>query len=222
VDAAGTERLVEAARAAGVRSVRYVSGAGAAPDAARQWFRAKWRAEQAVRASGLAWTVVRPTWIYGPRDVSLNRFVGFARSLAMVPLTNRGRQLLAPVFVDDVARLLADTLESSRADGQVLEIGGPETMSLREIVGTALDVAHLRRPILPGPTALLKAMTLPLTLLPSPPLSPDAIDFINQPATVDTGPLLERMPRRLTPLGEGLATYLAPDSGPGTIDWSAS
>ena len=105
-----------AARASGVRSVRYVSGAGAAPDAERHWFRAKWRAEEAVRASGLAWTVVRPTWIYGPRDVSLNRFVGFARSLGMVPLTNRGRQLLAPVFVDDVARLLADTLEDPAAE----------------------------------------------------------------------------------------------------------
>jgi hypothetical protein len=47
-----------------------------------------------------------------------------------------------------------------------------------------------------------------LTLLPAPPLTPDAVDFINQPATVDLGPLLERMPRRLTPLDEGLASYL--------------
>ncbi|HEY6608667.1 MAG TPA: hypothetical protein VI277_05670, partial [Candidatus Limnocylindria bacterium] len=44
---------------------------------------------------------------------------------------------------------------------------------------------------------------------PEPPLTPAAIDFINQPATVDLGPLLERMPRRLTPLVEGLASYLA-------------
>ena len=87
--------------------------------------------------------------------------------------------------------------------------------------GTALDVAQLRRPIVPGPTALLKLMTAPLTLLPSPPLTPDAIDFINQPATVDMRPLLERMPRRLTPLAEGLGSYLAPDAGPGIISWSA-
>jgi hypothetical protein len=64
-------------------------------------------------------------------------------------------------------------------------------------------------------------MTAPLTLLPAPPLTPDAIDFINQPATVDTAPLLARMPRRLTPLAEGLATYLAPGSGPGTLTWSS-
>jgi NADH dehydrogenase len=220
VDAMGTERLVDAARRAGVRSIRYVSGAGAAPDAERHWFRAKWDAEEAVRASGGTWTIIRPTWIYGPRDVSLNRFVAFARTLPFVPMTNRGRQLLAPVFVDDVARLIADTLADPAGDGAVLELGGPDTLSMRDVIATALDVARVRRPIVPGPTALLKAVTAPLTLLPSPPLTPDAIDFINQPATVDTGPLLARFPRRLTPLVEGLASYLAPGAGPGTLAWS--
>jgi hypothetical protein len=62
----------------------------------------------------------------------------------------------------------------------------------------ALRVAHLSRPIVPGPAA---------------------IDFVNQPAAVDNGPLLERMPRRLTPFIEGLATYLAPESGPGEIEF---
>ena len=74
-----------------------MSGAGAAPEAARHWVRAKWRAEEAVRGAGLTWSIIRPTWIYGPRDVSLNRFLGFARRLGVVPLTNSGDQLLAPV-----------------------------------------------------------------------------------------------------------------------------
>ena len=217
VDAGGTERLVSAARQAGVGRLFYVSGAGAAPDAARHWFRAKWRAEAAVSKSGLPFTIVRPTWIYGPRDVSLNRFVGFARRMPAVPLTNTGRQLLAPVFIDDVARLAADSLVSDTAIDQVFELGGPETLPMREIVRRALRAAGLSRPILPGPTPLIKLAAAPLQLLPEPPLTPDAVDFINQPATVDIGPLLRRMPRRLTPLDEGLATYLPPASGPGHI-----
>jgi NADH dehydrogenase len=208
VDAAGTEHLVAAARQAGVKRILYVSGAGAAPGARQQWFRAKWRAEQAVRGSGLDWTILRPTWIYGPRDASLNRFVGFARQFQMVPMTNGGGQLLAPLFVDDVARLAADCLTDPAAAGQLFEVGGPETMRLRDIIARALRVAGIRRPIVPGPAPLIRLAATPLTLLPSPPLTPDAVDFINQPATVDPGPLLERMPRRLTPLDEGLATYL--------------
>lgn len=211
VDAQGTERLVAAAVASGVRRLVYISGAGAAPDADRHWFRAKWRAEAAVRASGIVYTIIRPTWIFGPRDVSLNRFLGFARRLPFVPLTNAGGQLLAPVFVDDAARLAADSLVDPAAANQVFELGGPETMTMREIVRQALQVVGLRRPILPGPTPLLKLVAWPLSFLPTPPLTPSAVDFINQPATVDLAPLLERMPRRLTPFKEGLATYLGPD-----------
>ncbi len=210
VDAAGTERLIAAARKAGVTRVIYMSGAGAAPDAKRHWFRAKWRAEEAVRGSGMTWTIIRPTWIFGPRDVSLNRFLGFARRLFMVPMTNTGSQLLAPVFIDDAAALAADSLVAEAAAGQVFELGGPATMTMREIIAIALRVAGLRRPIVPGPTPLIKLLAVPLSWLPTPILTPDAVDFINQPATVDLAPLLERMPRRLTTLEEGLATYLAP------------
>ncbi|MEO8639639.1 MAG: NAD(P)H-binding protein [Chloroflexota bacterium] len=208
VDAAGTEHLVAAARKAGVKRVVYLSGAGAAPDAARHWFRAKWRAEEAIRGSGIAWTIIRPTWIYGPRDASLNRFIGFARQLQAVPMTNFGRQLLAPVFIDDIGRLAADSVVAPAAIGQVLEVGGPETLPMREVIARALRAAGIRRPIIPGPAALIRLGAAPLKLLPSPPLTPDAVDFINQPATVDVAPLLERMPRRLTPLDEGLASYL--------------
>ncbi|TAL07431.1 MAG: NAD-dependent epimerase/dehydratase family protein [Chloroflexota bacterium] len=208
VDAMGTERLVAAAKEAGVRRVLYLSGAGAAPDARRHWFRAKWRAEEAVRASGMDWTILRPTWIFGPRDVSLNRFLGFARILPFVPMTNSGRQLLAPIFIDDVAAIAADALASESGRNRVFEIGGPETLSMREIIARALRVAGIRRPILPAPSLLVKLAALPMTLLPSPPLSPDAVDFINQPATVDMGPVLAALPRTLTTLDDGLATYL--------------
>jgi NADH dehydrogenase len=221
VDAQGTERLIAAAREAGVRRVVYLSGAGAAPDAKRHWFRAKWRAEEAVRGSGLTWTIIRPTWLFGPRDVSLNRFVGFGRRLFAVPMTNTGSQHLAPVFIDDAAMLAADSLVDDAAANQVFELGGPETFTMREIIATALRVAGLRRPIVPGPTPLIKLVAVPLSWLPTPILTPDAVDFINQPATVDLAPLLERMPRRLTPLEEGLRTYLAPQLGDATLAFDA-
>jgi uncharacterized protein YbjT (DUF2867 family)/ligand-binding SRPBCC domain-containing protein len=218
VDARGTERLVTAARQAGVGRVVYLSGAGAAPDADRHWFRAKWRAEEAIRASGLIWTIIRPTWIFGPRDVSLNRFLGFARTLPFVPLTNTGGQRLAPVFIDDAARLAADSITNEAAACQVFDLGGPEVLTMREIIARALRAARVRRPILPGPTPLLKLAAWPLRFLPEPPLTPDAVDFVNTPAVVDLNPLLERMPRRLTTLDEALATYLPPGSGPATLE----
>lgn len=208
VDAAGTERLVAAAVEAGVRHVVYISGAGAAPDAARSWFRAKWRAEEAVRGSGLRYTILRPTWLFGPRDVALNRFLGFARFLPFVPMTGNGRQLLAPVFIDDLGAIVADALGDPAAADRVFEVGGPETMTMNDVVRTALRVAGRRRFLLHAPESLLKVVAWPLQFLARPPLTPDAIVFVNQPATVDTGPLLAALPRRLTTLEEGLRTYL--------------
>lgn len=210
VDAAGTERLAKAAVATGVSTVVYISGAGAAPDAPRHWFRAKWRAEEAVRGSGLRWTIIRPTWLYGPRDAALNRFLGFARYLPFVPVTGNGKQLLAPVFIGDLAHLVGDALHEPAAANRVFDLGGPDTMTMNEVIRTALRVQGRHRPLLHAPASLLKIAAWPLQFLPRPPLTPDAIDFVNQPATVDTGPLLAAMPRRLTPLAEGLATYLGP------------
>ena len=211
VDAAGTEALVAAAGRAGVGRLVYISGAGAAPDAARHWFRAKWRAEEAVRGSGIVYTILRPSWIYGPGDSSLNRFLGLSRWLPFVPQIGNGRQVMAPVFVDDVGGLVADSLETPAAENADLEVGGPQTLTMDEIVRTALRVMGRRRPILHAPVVLMKIATAPLTLLPSPPLTPAAIDFVVQAAPVDTGPLHAALPRRLMTLAEGLTTYLAPD-----------
>jgi uncharacterized protein YbjT (DUF2867 family) len=208
VDAAGTESLVAAAKSAGVTRLVYISGAGAAADAPRHWFRAKWRAEEAVRGSGISFTILRPSWIYGPGDHSLNRFLGFARRLPFMPQIGNGRQILAPIFVDDVAALAADALFAPGAAGQTLEVGGPEAISMDEIVRRALRVQGRRRPILHMPTRLMKLMTAPLTLLPSPPMSPAAIDFIVGSAQVDTEPLRRVLPRRIRPLEEALETYL--------------
>lgn len=211
VDAAGTEALAAAAKTAGVCRLVYVSGAGAAPDAARHWFRAKWRAEEAIRGSGIVYTILRPSWVYGPGDHSLNRFIGFSRWLPFIPQIGNGRQLMAPVFVGDMGALAADALVTPAAENATLEVGGPDTLSMDEIIRTALRVLRRRRPILHAPVILMKIATAPLKLLPSPPLTPAAVDFVVQAAPVDTGPFHERLPRRLLPLHEGLATYLAPN-----------
>jgi NADH dehydrogenase len=117
-----------------------------------------------------------------------------------------------------VASLAADSLEQEAALERVFEVGGPETMSMREVIGRAMAVAGCHRPILPGPTPLIKLAAWPMRFLPEPPLSPGAVDFVNQPATVDIEPLLAAMPRRLTGLEEGLATYLGPSRSSVRID----
>lgn len=209
VDYQGTVRQVEAANEASVSRFVYVSGVGAAPDAEKHWFVFKWRAEEAVRTSGMPYVIIRPTWVYGPEDAALNRFLGFARRLPFVPMFGDGKQLMQPLFIDDLGRLLVDALKRSEAENQTFEAGGPEQLSMDDVIKTALDLAGRRRPILHQPVALGKLLGTLLQLLPGPLLTSDAIDFITNEAVADNSALERVFAPTLTPLGEGLATYLA-------------
>ena len=210
VDAKGTENLVEAAKAAGVRRYVYLSGAGAAPDAEYHWFRAKWRAETAVRDSGITYTILRPSWVYGPEDKALNRFLGMSRFLPFVPLIgNAGKQRLQPVFIDDIGRAVGEALIHPTADNQVFEIGGPEILTMKEIVRTTLEAAGRRRLLLSAPKGVMKLAALVLQFAPGRPLTPDAVEFITMDALADPTRAEHVLGIKMTPLREGLATYLA-------------
>lgn len=211
IDAAGTERLVEAAKEAGVRRYIYISGAGAAPDAPYHWFRAKWRAETAVRGSGITFVILRPSWVFGPDDVALNRFLGMSRYLPFVPMIgNPGKQRVQPVFVDDVARAAAEAVDNPAADNQVFEIGGPDVLTMMEVVRTALEVSGRRRLMFPAPKAVMKLAGALLQFAPGRPLTPDAVDFITMDALADPSEIERKLGLKMRPLREALATYLTP------------
>lgn len=208
VDLKGTRNQVDAAKRAGVRRFVYVSGAGASRDAEKHWFRYKWEAEQYLAQSGLEWVAVRPTWVYGPDDPSLNRFLGFAKMLPFVPMFGDGKQDMQPVFIDDVGRVIADCALKPEAANTLFELGGPERMSMNDVVKTALAIHGKKRMLLHQPVFIGKTIGTLASVLPSPPLTADSIDFITEPAVADNTRLLEVLNPQLTPLSEGLATYL--------------
>jgi uncharacterized protein YbjT (DUF2867 family) len=209
VDAKGTENLVGAAKEAGVKRYVYLSGSGASPDARYHWFRAKWRAEVAVHESGLLYTIFRPSWIFGPEDKALNRFLGMSRFLPFVPLIgNAGKQRLQPVFIDDVGRAVAEALVHPTADNQTFEIGGPEVLTMKAIVAAALDVSGRRRLLLSAPKPVMKLAASVLQFIPGRPLTPDAVDFITLDALADPTRVELTLGLKMTPLREALATYL--------------
>ncbi len=208
IDLKGTRYQVDAAKAAGVRRFVYVSGVGAAKDADQHWFRYKWEAEKYLQDSGLEWSIIRPTWVFGPEDPSLNRFLGFAKLLPFVPMFGDGNQPMQPVFIDDVGRVVADAALKPEAANTLFEIGGPEVMSMNDVIKTALDVLGKKKLLLHQPVFVGKTIGVLASILPSPPLSADAIDFITHPAVADNSALMRVLKPQLTPLREGLKTYL--------------
>lgn len=206
-DRQGTENLLAEATRADVGHYVYISGAGADPQSPVVWYRAKGRAETAIKASGLKYSILRPSWAYGPEDKALNKFVQIARFSPIVPRIGVKRQEIQPVYVADIATAVARIFERD-AWGQTFEIGGPDVMSMDAVIRTMLKVMGKRRLIMPVPAALVKLATAPLTLLPTPPMTPAGIEFAIQSGLVNTMAMEAALDVHPVPLEEGLSNYL--------------
>src|SRR5512135_2793752 len=118
-----TESAVAASEAAGVPRYLHMSAMGSAEDSPSEYGRTKAAGERAVRASKLAWTIFRPSIIFGQGD-------GFVSLLAPIVRGNPG---FMPVSVSDVARVFAAALGRPETAGRAFEVGGPEIFTLNDI-----------------------------------------------------------------------------------------
>jgi NADH dehydrogenase len=208
VDGAGTKVAVAVAKKLGVRRFVYLSGAGAGRGLKEPWFRAKDMAEAAIRESGMEYALLRPSWIYGAGDRSMSRFVTFVRWLPAVPVIGDGTTPVYPIYVKDVARCVAEAALREEVKAKALDLGGPERLTMDEIIRTVQRVLGRRRLLLHHPASLMKLLVMPMALLPEPILSPGAIDFILQEVDLDPGPAMEYFGFRFQTLEGGLRDYL--------------
>jgi len=159
-------RLVEAARSAGVRRLLHVSALGVRDGGERtlpsMYLRSKAAGERIVRdAKDLAWTVFRPSVVFGPGDALIERFAKLQRWLPVM-LVGRAEARFQPVWVGDVAAAIARSIDENATVHRCYELAGPEVYTLRELIRAAGEIAGCPRPIIGLPDALgrLQAMLL--------------------------------------------------------------
>jgi NADH dehydrogenase len=139
-----TRNVLAAAKEAGVTRWVQMSAAGTRPNARSRYHQSKWQAEEFVRASGLEWTILRPSLIYGydKRDRLLNLFRLILSppldvlTLYSVGLIDGGEPRVQPVFVKEVARCFAAAPDTADAVGKTFDLVGPVAMPWRDLVTT--------------------------------------------------------------------------------------
>ena len=157
----------------------YLSGIGVTGNERFTWARAKLEAEAAIQASGLDWTIVRSSWAYGPGDRALNRLLHYTDWLPFLPTFGSGTEKVTPVFVEDVGRLFARAVaEPAATSRQILPLGGPQVLTMNDVLAAGLSVLGRRRVILHMPLPLGRAMGTVAQYLPGRPLTPGAVDFV--------------------------------------------
>lgn len=143
-EAAG--RIARISAECGVARMVHLSALGADPDAASQYARSKGLGERAVMAHRPDAVILRPSVIFGPDDQFFNKFAGMMRLGPIMPLPGADA-VLQPVYVNDVAQAAMKAADGTAAPG-IYELGGPEVMTLREIVQLIARVTNRRRVIL--------------------------------------------------------------------------
>src|SRR5271167_734719 len=165
VDYGGTVALLDAAKSVGVGQFVYISGAAADENATHPGFRAKGRAERAIRESGLAYTIFRPSLVYGPEDKVMNGFAKLLRFSPVFGVPGTGRQKVQPVLVDDLAACVAMAI-TGKGRNATFDVGGPELMTFDEMMRIIMDASGHRRPLFHIPEGIMRGVGGLLEKLP--------------------------------------------------------
>ena len=196
VQAAGAGAVAKAAAAAGARMV-HVSAIGSGEDSPARYGRSKAAGEKAVLAAVPEATVLRPSVIFGPEDQFTNRFAALGRVSPFLPLIGGGLTKMQPVYVGDVATAVADAVDGKTRNGAIYELGGPEVLSMREIMEIILAITERKRMLVSLPFGLAKLQAMALQFAPGPlKLTPDQVallrsDNVVSPAAKAAGLTLE-------------------------------
>jgi uncharacterized protein YbjT (DUF2867 family) len=178
VQARGAETVAKAAAAIGARIV-HISAIGADANSPSAYARAKAAGEQAVLAAAPSATILRPSLVFGPEDQFTNRFAALAQMSPAIPLVGGGLTRLQPAYVGDVAAAVADAVDGKTRPGAIYELGGPEVLTMREIMELILEITDRKRLLAPLPFGLARFLANFLRFAPGAlKLTPDQVELL--------------------------------------------
>jgi NADH dehydrogenase len=205
-----TRNLTAAARAARVSRYLQMSALGTRPDATSRYHQSKFRAEECVHASGLEWTIFRPSIIFGPKDAFVNKLAGLIRNLPALPVIGDGAYRIQPIFAGDVARCFVMALEMPETTGKTYELCGPDRFTYNEIldtIGTILGKTQVTK--VHNPLAIMKMIVPVFQRFPFFPITMDQIQMLVEENICD-GKWRETFRFEPQDFEDGIAHYLRP------------
>ena len=210
IELAGTQNLITAARAARVGRIVLLSHLGAAPAAAYPLMRYKGMVEEAVRTSGLAYTILRSGLAFGEDDAFVNHLAMQLRANPFIFLMpGRGEVVIHPIYIDDLVMAICRSLESPDSVDQTIEIGGPEYMTLDDMVRTVMRVSGMKRLIFPVPPYVLRWLTTVWSsVLPRSLITSQWLDILATNRTARLGSIFDHFGIRPRRFEDTLLTYM--------------
>ena len=202
VDIKGTRLVAELAKELKIKRLFFVSHLGAERYSAFPISKAKALGEEAIRESGVPFTIFRSAILFGEGDHFTS---GIALLLAAIPfvflIPGDGKTILQPLWVEDLTRIMSWALEDPAMVNQIYEVGGAELLPFDQIVQTVMEAIHIRKRVVNIAPPFLRALTVFMeTTLPKTPVSVFWLDYLatNHTCAIDTLPrVFNLLPSRL-------------------------
>jgi NADH dehydrogenase len=214
VELVGTRNLVTAARAARVGRIITVSQLGASLSSAYTLLRVKGMVEEVIRTSGLAYTIIRSGIVFGEDDAFINHIAMMLRASPLVYLMpGRGEVVLHPIYIDDLVEALVRSLELVDTIDTTMDVGGPEYITVEDLIYTVMRVSGVSRTIIPTPPYLLRSLSgIYSRIFPRALMTPQWLDILATNRTAPLGNIYNYFGIRPRRLEDTLLTYM-PDKG---------
>lgn len=175
----GTENVLHEAKRAAVSRFIHMSALGAQDNPRYAYMQAKWRAEQAVMQSGLDYTIIRPSVIFGPGDGFINALAGVIKQFPIIPVVGSGKSKFQPVAVEQVAAAFVRAVEDPTTAQQIFELGGAKTYTYEEMLDIIARQLGKQKPKVHVPVGLMKPVVRLSKPLPASLRPPVTIEQLN-------------------------------------------
>lgn len=207
-----TINVIDAAKAAGVKRYLHMSALGTRAGARSRYHQTKWAAEEAVRKSGLAWTIFRPSVIYGPGDQSITVLSKVLQRTPFIPVLGNGDSKIQPVSVENVAKCFVSAIKNDATIGQSYDLCGPEAFTWNELYDKLQAFFGLRKPKVHLPLSFARVIaSVAEKAVAKPPFNRDQLLMVQEDNVGDPKPAERDFMLQQQPFEQGLARYLHRD-----------
>lgn len=204
----GTVNVLHEARAAGAKRFIFMSALGAHRDPNYGYHTAKYEAEEAVKASGIDYTIFRPSVIFGEGDGFVSVLAGVVKSFPITPIAGTGKAKFQPVQVDDVADCFVKAVDDpERTSGQIFELGGAKPYSYDEMIDVIAAKLGKKRPRIHIPLPMMKtvvAISQPLPKALRPPVTGEQLKMLSLDNSTEHSATRELIGREPVALQNGI------------------
>jgi uncharacterized protein YbjT (DUF2867 family) len=183
----GTTNVINAAKNAGVKRIIELSGLGTKPDKHGSYMQGRYLSEKLLIDSGLAWTIIRPSVLFGKDASFIKGLVDLIKVSPVVPLIGGGKIMFQPIYVEDVVTIIIKTLQDpEHTNAKIYTIGGPAYYSFTDIINLLLKTLGKHRIEVYAPMPLVGIGAAAMeAVLPHPPLTKAAMTLFTYDNTTD-------------------------------------